>query len=143
MTLMTTLKMDLLVARKAKDEIRKNLLTALVGEATSIGKNQGNRETSDEEAIQLVKKFTKNAEETKRICVENNRDTKTVDEELETLSKYVPVQLSETDLISMLTNYKTANEQANLGTAMKYQKENFAGLYDGKIASVIARDIFK
>ena len=143
MTSIVSLKADLLVARKAKDETAKNLLTALVGEAVNVGKNQGNRETTDEEVTQLVKKFIKNAEETRRISLDNNRNADVVEKELEILSKYVPVQMTQSSIIAVLQQFKQNNAQAKLGDAMKYMKENFAGIYDAKMASTIAKDVFK
>jgi uncharacterized protein len=56
MSMMDKLRADLLTARKERSDMT-GLLTALVGEAAMIGKNNGNRETTDEEVLRIVKKF--------------------------------------------------------------------------------------
>ena len=142
MTMMTSLKADRINAMKSKDEITKNLLTALIGEATSVGKNDGDRETTDAEIVAVVKKFIKNAEETKTLSLQNGRDVTLAEKELEILMKMVPVQMTETSLKAVLEDYKKKNTDAKLGDGMKYLKENYAGLYDGKLASKVCKEVF-
>ena len=53
-----------LAARKAKEALAATLLTTLYSEAVNVGKNNGNRDTTDAEAVAVVKKFLKGVDET-------------------------------------------------------------------------------
>lgn len=53
------------------------------------------------------------------------------------LEQFLPMQLSENALIEV------AKCQANMPAFMKHLKENFAGKYDGKLASQVAKEFYK
>ena len=57
------IKKQQLQARKEKSPI-VGALTALMSEVAIVGKNNGNRETTDEEAVKVIKKFIKGINET-------------------------------------------------------------------------------
>jgi hypothetical protein len=59
MSLIQTIKADQVQARKARSA-SASILTTLIGEAEMIGKNAGDRESTDEEVIAIIKKFIKN-----------------------------------------------------------------------------------
>ena len=63
MSLLAQLKKDSLLARKAADSVRATLLSTLIAEAEMVGKNAGNRESSDDEVQQTIRKFLKNNQE--------------------------------------------------------------------------------
>lgn len=139
--LIDTIKVDLLSARKARATVATNSLTALVGEAVMVGKNSGNRDSTNEEVLATVRKFLKNLEETKRNLVEHGKDTAVCEEEIAIISKYLPQQMSADELKSAIVSIVTENAGANMGVIMKVLKEKFAGLYDGKLASEIAKQV--
>ena len=64
MTLIERIKEDNLAARKNRDQVRATLLTTLFSEAVSVGKNAGNRETTDAETLAVIKKFIKGIDDT-------------------------------------------------------------------------------
>ena len=59
MSLLAQLKKDSLLARKAADGVRATLLSTLIAEAEMVGKNAGNRESTDDEVQQTIRKFLK------------------------------------------------------------------------------------
>jgi len=63
MSLLAQLKKDSMLARKAADSVRATLLSTLIGEAEMVGKNAGNRESTDDEVQQTIRKFLKNNQE--------------------------------------------------------------------------------
>lgn len=63
MSILITIQQDALAARKARDTLRAELLTTLYAEAARVGKDAGNRASTDDEVVAVVKKFYKNAEE--------------------------------------------------------------------------------
>lgn len=139
--LIEKIRADLLTARKARATVAANSLTALVGEAVMVGKNAGNRESTDEEVIATVRKFLKNLEETKRNLVAHNKDTAVCEEEIAIISKYLPQQMSVDELRSAVAAIAAETAGANMGVVMKVLKERYAGLYDGKLASEVVKQV--
>lgn len=137
MNLMKQLKLDQLVARKSKNAVAASLLTTLLGEAQTIGKNDGNRETTTAEIQGLVRKFIKNNNETLSVISPADHRHSVLLEENALLTGYLPAQLSEEDLRSAV-DCEIANGATNVGAIMKALKAQFDGLYDGKIASSVA-----
>ncbi len=140
--LLKTLKEDNLTFRKAKDTVGANLLTTLVSEASMIGKNDGNRESTDQEVIRVIKKFLDNAKETYDIMIKGGVAPTEIEREISILKSYLPNQMSEDDLRDAINNFRHDNPTANIGLIMKYLQINYAGLYDGKVASQIVKEGF-
>lgn len=140
--LMQQLKADQLQARKDRNTVKATLLTTLIGEAANIGKNDGNRETTDQEVVQIVKKFIKGMDETLMVLYERKaHDTaEGVEMEKKILNEYLPRQMTGQQIMDAL---KASGLQLNKGICMKYLKENFAGQYDGKLASQIIDELLK
>lgn len=137
MSLLSNLKADQLIARKARDEVKSGLLTALLSEAAMVGKNQGNRESTDPEVLNMIRKFKKNATDTLGILPEGSFREKTI-KEIAILDSYLPVQFSEDQIRTILTEFAKANPEAKIGQLMKHLSQNYSGQYDGKLASAVA-----
>lgn len=143
MTLLQTLKSDQLAARKNRDTISTALLTTLIGESSIIGKNDGNRESTDQEVVAVIKKFIKGIDET--IAVSKNFDAIEIAKaEKKILETYLPKQLTFEQIESYCTQFIVHdNPSAKKGDLMKYLKDNFNGEYDGKVASQIIDNLLK
>jgi len=144
MTLIEQIKADQLAARKAYDALKANLLTTLLGEAIAIGKNAGNRETTDLEVLAIVKKFIDNLDfvidKTGKDSVSGSRAL----DEKNILLAYVPTQMTESELRDDISAYiSTAVQPVTMGNIMGFLKQNRAGLYDGKMASKLANELLK
>ena len=135
MSLMEAIKVKQLAARKAGAP-EASLYTTLLGEAGAIGKNAGNRETTDQEVVAVVKKFIKNLDETINALTSRNQDASSFLNERSVLEQFLPLQLTELALQHMAKGYTTMPE------FMKHLKENYAGQYDGKLASSVAKAVF-
>ena len=134
MSLMEQIKTRQIAARKAGDP-QASLLTTLLGESAMVGKNAG-RETTDAEVVAVVKKFIKNVDETITALTSRNQLATEFMVEREILEQFLPQQLTESTLFAV------AKTQPDMPTFMKHLKENFAGQYDGKLASMIAKKVF-
>ena len=143
MSLIETIRADQLQARKEKNSLKANILTTLIGEAVSIGKNDGNRETTDAEVIALVKKFIKNINETINIVCKHGVNVDAQIAEVVVLEKYVPKQLSEEDLRQVIISLKSEISAGpkDMGKIMGLLKARYDGQYDGKMASTLAKEI--
>lgn len=135
MSLIDQIKTQQLEARKNSSE-SASLLTTLLSEAVNIGKNNGNRETTDAEVVAVVKKFIKNIDETVSALTTRNQDASKFLNEKAVLETFLPKQLTENELTEIA---KTKNGMPDF---MKFLKENHNGQYDGKLASTVAKTVF-
>lgn len=151
MSLFKTIQEAQIQARKARvtadDAIRVSLLTTLLGEAAAVGKNAGNRDTTDAEVVAIVKKFLKNIEETQTAVVGKPfaEDAQhRLDVEKAALAAFLPAQLDESELRQALQalawTLGTAGPK-DLGRLMKALKDQYDGRYDGKLASVLCKEV--
>lgn len=143
MSILDTIKKDQMDARKAKDKQLSGYLTTLIGEVVIVGKNDGNRETTDVEAIKVVTKFKKGVDETIKI-VKDAEKLKELEYELMVYNKYLPTQMSDDELeqvivkiIDLESRTRTNNPltKRDMGVIMSKLKAQYDGQYDGKIAS--------
>ena len=140
MTLLEQIKADQLQARIAADKTKASILTTLIGEAEMVGKNDGNRDTTDAEVVATIKKFIKNIDET--IAVAGS--TETLVAEKEALQVYLPRQLTEPELRVTIGNIIVTQGLAGpkaMGQLMGELKKNYAGSYDGALASRLVKEL--
>jgi len=141
--LINQIKSDALIARKARQTDTATLLTTLYSEASMIGKNAGNRESTDQEVLQVIEKFIKNANEIQTILLKNNKDTSNVISEIIVLSKYLPQKMSREELENVIRDIiealKDINSEVQIGKVMSVLKNSYGGIYDGKLASEIVK----
>lgn len=145
MTLLQTIKTDLISARKSKDTITTNVLTTLIGEAEAIGKNNGNRETTDAEVIALVKKFTNNIMETLKVLDSNDSRVIVLVSEKKILKQYLPQQLTVDELTAIIQSIVTElnASKKDMGKVLGKLKQQYAGQYDGALAATITGQLLK
>ena len=141
------IKADLLTARKSKDKFTAGILGALVSEGAMIGKNMGNRETTNAEMQKLIQKFKKGVSDT--ISLFEGKETvpgmvEGLQKELEVYDQYLPTQLSNEEIEKEIGMFlQTNSEKANIGSIMAHFRKNFDGQYDGKALAKITNGILK
>lgn len=141
MTLFAKIKEHQLIARKAKDSLAATLLTTLIGEVSALAKNDGNREVTDADVVKICKKFIDGMNDTIKFLGESNPEaTATVKLEKAILSVYMPKQMDEDELTEVLCVLVTQSGP-NLGKLMALLKADYAGQYDGAMASKIAKTV--
>lgn len=145
MSLLSNIKAAQLQARKNRDAIATNVLTTLVGEAEAVGKNAGNRESTDAEVVAVVKKFIKNMDETLALITQPQA-VADLQYERSIVSQYLPQQLTSDQLkgiLESLTNELNAHTLREMGKIMKVLKERFDGQYDGALASTLIKGMLQ
>ena len=135
MSLMEQIKRDQLEFRKQRQSVEVSVLTTLIGEASAIGKNNGNRETTDAEVIALVKKFLDNNIATIKLLAIDNTQVDVLNTENAALQVYLPKQMSEQEIRDAL-----ATCSKELGKIMGHFKKAFPGMYDGALVSRLAKE---
>ncbi len=130
MKLIEKINADIITAYKAKNTEAKALLGVLKGAATKV-----NKVPEDAEVIATVKSMIKTHDKS---VSEHNVPTLT-EGELVILNDYLPKQLTETDLESIVEKYLEENEVKSMGQIMGHLKTNYGGQYDGKMASTLVK----
>lgn len=150
MSLMDMLRADHLKARKAHMPVEMGLYSSLIGEAAMVGKNKGNRESTDEEVIATIQKFIKNGTDARDALAKHpNREgegsrvpamVEKFNTELSILTSYLPQQMTENDLRNAVKTILD-DTPSNMGAVMKVLKERHGGKYDGKMAAGIVKSV--
>lgn len=138
------LRSDMITARKGSDTVAKNLLITLFSETTMVGKNVRNGPSTDEESIATIKKFAANVEETISLLKARGQDSTAQEHELELLTAYLPQQMTRDDMIqavkTIYTELGVVGPKA-IGPIMASLKKQYAGKYDGKMASDVVKEV--
>jgi uncharacterized protein YqeY len=127
MELLARIKQDRTIARKGTDKLRTTLLTTLVGEAETALKG---RQAKKFDMLALVKKFQSNCQEF--LAIKYSEDTQT---EIGILAEYIPKQLTEDELCVIWVE----SHANSIGQFMGYLNRYSKGLFDGKLASRVAK----
>lgn len=145
------LEKDALLARKEAIKskelaVKSTFLNTLLAEVKRVGFDDGKRATTDAEMLQVVQKFIKNAKETINIAP-NSDNAKQAANEIIWLESYLPKQLTENELLVILTfkkeSLKEHNSPINMGVLMTYLKEHYAGQYDAKSVSILVKKVLE
>jgi len=141
--MLATIRKDLFEAKRNHDTVRSNLLSTLLGEAMAVGKNAGNRETTPEETMQVVRKFMKNIDETIVLLEKEEKPADKEKAERAILEAYLPKQLLPEELAKAVDDIVAALPERSpkmMGQVMAKLKELYAGRYDGKTANQIVKE---
>lgn len=128
-------------AMKAKDTVRLQALRALQSEFQYEEMAKGS--VSDDDAISILKREVKKRNESLEYEEKANRQDaiEVLKKEISVIEEFLPSQLSEEKLRALIEELKS-NGATNMGVAMKELKSSYAGQYDAKRASEIAKEIF-
>lgn len=148
MSLLQKIKDMSLMARKEKDP-NATFLVTLYAEAARVGKDKGQRESTDDEVIAVLKKFKDGANTIIQCATKRGGDSATAQEmqanaELKIIESFLPAMLSEDDLIRIINGYVVAIPDASsksMGIIMGNLKQEYPGSYDGKLASKLVKDV--
>ena len=139
--LIKEIKNKQLQSRKNRDTFRTSILTTLLGEASIIGKNAGNRLTTDEECIKVIKKFIKNIKETIKV---KPVGSELLMKELDILSEFLDDEVTDADLrnqiVIIINDLNSQGVPLNIGSVMKMLKSTISN-FDGRVASNMIKDL--
>lgn len=142
MTLIDQIKAEFLAARKDRNTLATSTFSTLLGEIERIGKNDGNRQTTDQEAVAVIKKFIKSIDEV--IGYVGASDLQSLVYEKKLIEQFLPKQMTSSELITVMNSLKEElgiTNSKQMGALLKTMKERYTGLFDGKVASEIAKEI--
>ncbi|MFA6260616.1 MAG: GatB/YqeY domain-containing protein [Bacteroidia bacterium] len=149
MSLQDQVNADVIAAMKSRDEISlralRGLKSALLLAATDKGASADGK-VSDEQAIKVFQKLAKQRKESFDIYTQNGRVdlAQTEAEELTVIERYLPKQMDEAEIKSILQNLLTENGAtgaADFGKMMPLAMKALAGKADGKVISAVLKQL--
>jgi uncharacterized protein YqeY len=145
------LRKEWMNARKEKQSEDTSFLSLMVAELENIGKNNGNRATTNDEAIAHIKKAVSNTETVLKL-IEDESHSNSSDEhqkmrlrkmrlerELDLITSYIPQMVHIEEVRAFLEANLT--EDMNIGQAMGMLKKEFGQAVDMKQASAMVKDM--
>lgn len=133
MSLLDTLKADLLAARKEKNTAAVGVLSTLLGDLETNNKKTG-KPIVDSDIVILAK----NRVNTIQGLVETVADmeaTAPLEAEVPLHEKYISKQLTESEILSIINIFKEINKDIDIGKVQGYFKVTYPGWYDGKVVT--------
>ncbi|MDN5766563.1 MAG: GatB/YqeY domain-containing protein [Humibacillus sp.] len=145
-TLKQQLQSDLTDAMRARDQVRTgSLRMALSAVTTEEVAGKEHRDLSDDDVLKVLAKEAKKRREASEAYAGADRPELAAQEdaELAVLETYLPKQLSDDELSSIVTDAVTASGasgMAQMGLAMKAAKAAVAGRAEGgRVAGIVKR----
>ena len=133
--------------KAASIEIRKNkgglasFSTFALSEISKIGKNDGNRETTDDEAIAIIKKLIDKNKSNIAITKDQFSVMK-LEAENDFLRSFLPEMVTEEEIVKFLNEEFGVAKPKNKGIAMGAVKKKFGSLVDMKQAGSVIKQIY-
>jgi len=119
-------------ARKNRDGFSTLTLSTIVGDLKSNAVVvNGQKVVEDDKVVAYLKKFIKGIDETLSV-----RDSEDLRRQREIVVDFLPTQLTEQQLVDLVTG------NLSLAEYMKFLKDNYAGLYDGKLAASVWKGVY-
>lgn len=143
MSVIEKLKSESMALRKVRSPVAPAILFAL-SEIEKVGKNSGNRATTEDEAIKVVQKLIATIDENLKLNIDDGRRV-SLNFEKQILLGVLPQMASDTEITDFLRELFTGKRDGDIpkkGDVMKALRDRFGALVDMKRAGQIATDIY-
>jgi uncharacterized protein YqeY len=135
MSLLDTLKEDLLAARKTKNTTVIGVLSTLLGDLETNSKKTG-KAIVDADIITLAKNRINTIQGLVE-TVSNADKTASFEAEIPLYEKYIPTQLTESEILVTIARLKAEVEGLNIGQVQAYFRNTYPGRYDAKLVTQV------
>lgn len=145
MNLVDSIKKDSIQAMKEKDKFKLSVLRLLIAEFEKERILKTVDELTEEQVLSVINRQVKKLEKEKEAYEKAGILSDAQDKEKEILLRYLPVQLSEEDIRSFVSEYIEgikATPNPNFGMVMKGLTQQLKGKADMKFVSQIAKEEF-
>jgi uncharacterized protein len=143
MSVVEKLKIESINLRKTRSPIAPSIVFAL-SEIEKVGKNAGNRETTEDEAIRVIQKIISTIDENLKHADENRKVHLNYEKTI--LSSVLPRMATDEEVIAFLKDRyvfaAAAGEMPNKGAIMKELRGRFGALVDMKRAGTIVAELY-
>ncbi len=126
-------------AMKSRDKLKVSVLRMLLADIINVEKS--GKEFKDIDIIRgYAKKLKKAIEEYERLQIIKEVDS--CEEELKIVEEFLPKQLSDEELLKLVTELIELEKPADMGSAMKIVMGKYKDIADGKKVQVLVKEIF-
>lgn len=139
MSVIENLKTEWMVMRRNKHWLASTLGFVL-SEVNKIGKNDGNRQTTDDEAIKVIQKIVSNLNKTME-AISDEKELSTLKVEKELLEGFLPQMASDQDIVEFLKDH-FSEKNPKKGEIMKALRDHFGAQIDMKNANKLITDLY-
>lgn len=131
-------------AMRAKDKVRLNTIRSLLSAIQYEELQHSSEDLAEQQISRILNNEAKKRREGIEFAKQANRPEQIVElqTELKIIEEFLPQQLTDEELTTILSELKERQPDLNFGGAMQAIKEVYFGRYDGKTASGIAKRIF-
>lgn len=139
MSKLQEIKASQLDARKNKFTSIASLLTTIIGESEMVGKNDNNRETTDDDVLKVLKRFEKGMIETLGYLKPGDARIADVEGELKIVRAFLPAKMTneqvKDDIVCVMIANDLKYEQKSLGIITKELRAKYGDQFDGQQVS--------
>lgn len=140
MSVIEKLKAESMALRKVRSPVAPAILFAL-SEIEKFGKNNGNRETTEDEAIKVIQKLVATIDENLKLNIDDGRRN-ALNFEKQILSGVVPQMASDEEVRELLKEILGDEAPKNKGVAMKVIRDEYGAKVDMKRAGEIVTELY-
>jgi uncharacterized protein YqeY len=140
MSVIEKLKTESINLRKTRNPVAPSILFAL-SEIEKIGKNNGNRATTDDEAIKVIQKLIATIDENLKLSLDDGRKI-ALNFEKQILSGVLPQMASDEEVRALLKDVLGDETPKNKGVAMKVIRDEYGAKVDMKRAGEIVTEMY-
>jgi uncharacterized protein YqeY len=126
--------------RKTRNPVAASITFAL-SEIEKVGKNNGNRATTEDEAIKVVQKLISTIDENLKLPLDDGTKV-ALNFERNILAGVLPQMASEEDIRSLLKDTIGDQPPKNKGVAMKVIRDEYGAKVDMKRAGEIVTEVY-
>lgn len=140
MSVIEKLKTESMALRKVRSPVAPAILFAL-SEIEKVGKNNGNRPTTDDEAVKVVQKLIATIDENLKLNIDDGRRV-SLNFEKQILTGVLPQMASDEEITKTLLTAIGTDRPANKGIPMKVLRDTYGAKVDMKRAGEIVTDLY-
>jgi uncharacterized protein YqeY len=143
MTIVQTLKTESLRLRKERNPVAVSI-TFVLSEIEKVGKNAGNRETTEDEAIKVVQKIVATLNDNLQYNLTES-DEAAIRLQISILSAALPQMITPEETVASIQVIMTGKTRENMPTksdVMKLLRAQHGAIIDLKLAGNILKEIY-
>lgn len=131
------LRAESLKARRDRG-VMAGFLSFVLAEIEKVGKNKGNRPTTEEEAIGVIQKQINVGRENLKV-VTDPANVQKIEAEIDVLERVLPTMASDDEIWMVVNQFAEENPEAKIGQFMGTLREKFGANVDMKRANQIVQ----
>jgi len=138
-----TIRESLKGAMKSRDQVRLDTIRSILSEIQYEEMQKGIDDLPAQDVVTVLQRELKKRQESMQYEEQAGRADAVEKLKLEAkiIEGFLPQQMSAQELETVVKEFAATTPGASMPLAMKFLKEKYAGLYDGKTASEVAKRV--